>query len=312
MVSLTSVLAMVTLVATTVDYVEAHGYIKNPQVAFVGNKKTDEFIASIPPLWKGDWDNCQSDDALLAMFKKLAAANNYKDLRTLMDGNPVFGKKCGYTLLDTKPVAPPSNGQVTFSRTIKHAGPCHISLDDKVVFSNEDCQSLKTDGSVTIFSPVDFSSCAPGGCVLRFYWLALQRLNGKVTWQSYLNCVPLTGPPGGGGAKNGSQVEHPGNLKNTTSSKSKDTPANESNNAQANESKDSSKDSKKISNESKDSSKDSKKDSNETPSAGGGSPQTPPAGAPGIPATSSRCMSSSTFLDSQWKEDATRVLLCTL
>ncbi|CAI5712898.1 unnamed protein product [Peronospora destructor] len=257
MVSLTSVLAMVTLVATIVDYVEAHGYIKNPQVAFVGNTITDEFTANIPPLWKGGWDNCQSDDALLAMFKQLAAANNYTDLRTLMDGNPAFGKKCGFTLLDTKPVAPPSDGQVTFSRKIVHAGPCHMSLDDKVVFSNEDCQSLKTDGSVTVFSPVDFSSCAPGGCVLRFYWLALQRLNGKTTWQSYLNCVPLTGPPGGGGAKDSSKVEDPGSSKNTTSGKSKDTPANES----------------------KDSSKDSKKDSNETP----------PAGAPGTPATSSRC-----------------------
>ncbi|POM78883.1 Hypothetical protein PHPALM_3537 [Phytophthora palmivora] len=200
MVSSTSILAMVAAVATTVNYVEAHGYIAKPAPSWK-DKETNDWVVEIEPQWKGGWDESKGDPGLLSTFKELAAKNNYKDVRTLMDGNPVYGEDCGFTDPKGTPVDPPTDGTATFSRGIVHAGPCEIWLDDKMVLQNDDCQAAYGDGTqetIAVFKPVDYSSCASGGCMLRFYWLALQRLKGKTVWQAYKNCIPLTGPAGGG------------------------------------------------------------------------------------------------------------------
>uniref|UniRef100_UPI003AFB8289 Mucin-like protein n=1 Tax=Phytophthora sojae TaxID=67593 RepID=UPI003AFB8289 len=175
-----------------------HGYIAKPEPSWK-DKKTNDWVVEIEPQWKGGWDESKGDEGLLATFKELSAANNYKDVRSLMDGNPVYGEDCGFTDPKGKPVAPPTDGTATFSRGIVHAGPCEIWLDDKMVLQNDDCQSAYGDGTqetIAVFKPVDYSSCASGGCMLRFYWLALQRLDGKTVWQAYKNCIPLTGPAG--------------------------------------------------------------------------------------------------------------------
>ncbi|RQM18782.1 hypothetical protein DD237_008254 [Peronospora effusa] len=310
MVSLTCILAMVTFVATIVDYVEAHGYIKDPPCSFIGIPENSGWVVEIPPPWKGDWDGCNSFECLLALFKKLGAANNYKDVRSLMDGNPLYGKDCGHTDPKAKAVPPPSNGQATFSRPVGHSGPCELWIENKKVFQSDDCQSSHPDG---IFKPVDYSLCGSNSCILRFYWIALQRKGKNTVWQAYKNCINILGRSGGGGDNDVSQEELPGSSnvsQNNTASKSKDNPANknelkksdESKNSkkESNESKDlkkeskdskkeskDSKDFKKESNESneskdskkesKDSSKESKKDSTQSPFAGD-SPHTPPAG----------------------------------
>ena len=204
MMSLTSILAMVMFVAKTIDYVDAHGYVKVPPCSFTGRGDNSEWIAQIAPLWKGDWDKCKSFDEMLALFKKLGAAHNYKDLRTLMDGNPAFGKHCGHTNPNAKPVPAPHHGKAIFSRGMVHPGACAIYLDEKLVYHSDNCQKSAGDGTfktISVFQPVDYSSCAPGGCMFRFYWLALQRLGKKTVWQSYKNCIRLSGPPGGGGGK---------------------------------------------------------------------------------------------------------------
>ncbi|KAL3673159.1 hypothetical protein V7S43_002454 [Phytophthora oleae] len=203
MVSTTSILALVAAVATTVDYVQAHGYIAKPAPTWK-DKETNDWVVEIEPQWKGGWDESKGDPGLLSTFKELAATNNYKDLRSLMDGNPVYGEDCGFTDPKGTPADPPTDGAATFSRGIVHAGPCEIWLDDKMVLQNDDCQSAYGDGTqdtISVFKPVDYSSCAAGGCLLRFYWLALQRLDGKTVWQAYKNCIPLTGPAGGGASQ---------------------------------------------------------------------------------------------------------------
>jgi hypothetical protein len=200
MVSSTSILALVAAVATTVEYVQAHGYIADPAPSWK-KEETNDWVVEIEPQWKGGWDESKGDEGLLSTFKELSAANNYKDVRSMMDGNTVYGEDCGFTDPNGTPVAPPSNGAATFSRGIVHAGPCEIWLDDKMVLQNDDCQSAYGDGTqdtISVFKPVDYSSCASGGCMLRFYWLALQRLDGKTVWQAYKNCIPLSGPAGGG------------------------------------------------------------------------------------------------------------------
>ncbi|CEG37613.1 uncharacterized protein PHALS_05392 [Plasmopara halstedii] len=201
MVSTAPILALVATVANTASYVQAHGYIADPAPSWKGKKRSD-WVVEIEPQWKGGWDQSSGDEGLLSTFKELATANNFKDVRSLMDGNPVYGEDCGYTDPNGTPVAPPSNGEATFSRGIVHAGPCEIWLDDKMVLQNDDCQAAYGDGTqetIAIFKPVDYSSCAADGCMLRFYWLALQRLDGKTVWQAYKNCIPLNGPAGGGG-----------------------------------------------------------------------------------------------------------------
>ncbi|KAL7681158.1 hypothetical protein Plhal304r1_c059g0147751 [Plasmopara halstedii] len=189
MVATTSVSAMIVAVTTLIDYAQAHGYIAKP-----------------PPTWKSKETNkWVGDEGLLSTFKELAAKNNYKNVRTLMDGNPAFGEDCGFTDPKGKPVDPPSDGTATFSRGIVHAGPCELWCNDKMILQNDDCQSAYGDGTqqtITVFKPVKYSLCPSGGGLLRFYWLALQRLQGKVVWQAYKNCIPLTGPGSGGGDSN--------------------------------------------------------------------------------------------------------------
>ncbi|GMF51721.1 unnamed protein product [Phytophthora fragariaefolia] len=220
MVSSTSILAVVAAVATTVDYAQAHGYIAKPPPTWK-DKETNDWVVEIEPQWKGGWDQSKGDEGLLATFKELAASNNYKDVRTLMDGNTVYGQDCGFTDPKGTPVDPPTDGTATFSRGIVHAGPCEIWLDDKMVLQNDDCQSAYGDGTQTtiaVFKPVDYSSCASGGCMLRFYWLALQRLNGKTVWQAYKNCIPLTGPAGGGASQTTPSTGDGSNVSQTSPS----------------------------------------------------------------------------------------------
>ncbi|KAG1684031.1 hypothetical protein DVH05_005224 [Phytophthora capsici] len=204
MVSVTSLVAAASAVALSVNCVQAHGYVENPQSEFK-DKKTSEWIVQIDPQWKGDWDGAKGDDGLVALYKELKASNNAKDIRTLLDSDTkLYGADCGYTNPDVTPKDPPTDGTATFSRGIVHAGPCEIWLDDKMVLSNDDCQSAYGDGTqetISVFKPVDYSSCASGGCMFRFYWLALQRLDGKTYWQVYKNCIPLSGPAGGGASQ---------------------------------------------------------------------------------------------------------------
>jgi hypothetical protein len=204
MVSSKTILATAAAFAVSAELAQAHGYVENPLSEFK-DKKTSEWIVQIDPQWKGDWDNADGDEGLVALYKELKASNNAADIRTLLDSDTnLYGADCGYTNPDVTPKDAPTDGTATFSRGIVHAGPCEIWLDDKMVLQNDDCQSAYGDGTqetISVFKPVDYSSCASGGCMFRFYWLALQRLDGKTWWQVYKNCIPLSGPVGGGASQ---------------------------------------------------------------------------------------------------------------
>ncbi|KAG7380969.1 hypothetical protein PHYPSEUDO_006566 [Phytophthora pseudosyringae] len=208
MVSTTSFLAAVAVLGTSAGYVQAHGYMEKPLAEFkTGTDSPSAWIVELAPQWKGNWDEAKGDEGLVALYKQLKKSNNVKDIRTMIDGDSkLYGADCGNTDPKATPKAPPSTGDATFSRGIVHAGPCEIWLDDKMVLQNDDCQSAYGDGTkatISVFKPVDYSSCASGGCMFRYYWLALQRRDSKTLWQVYKNCVPLSGPAGsGGGASN--------------------------------------------------------------------------------------------------------------
>jgi hypothetical protein len=141
----------------------------------------------IDPVWASDkWDG--NNAASVDTFTSLKTANNFVDLKTLMDDTAVYGADCGFTDPTGTPQPVPTDGKATFSRALVHVGPCEIWLDDKKVLAEDDCFSKYGNENQDIKSvfPVDYSSCDNGGCKeMRFYWLAFQGVDGKTVWQSY-------------------------------------------------------------------------------------------------------------------------------
>ncbi|KAG1685351.1 hypothetical protein DVH05_008455 [Phytophthora capsici] len=220
------------LLATSVPSVDAHGYMLIPESQFKGSANS-AWIVQIDPVWASDkWDgnNPQSVDT----FKSLKAANNFKDLKTLMDDTSVYGADCGFTDPNGTPQPIPTDGKATFSRALVHVGPCEIWLDDKKVLYEDDCFSKYGNKNQDIKSvfPVDYSSCDNGGCKqMRFYWLAFQGLSKKTVWQSYKDCIPLKGSGGGGSSttQKSQTSSSTGDVSQTTSSGSNTPSSGDSN-----------------------------------------------------------------------------------
>ncbi|ETO67485.1 hypothetical protein F444_15570 [Phytophthora nicotianae P1976] len=202
MVSITTIVPVLACFIVSLSQVSAHGYMYIPLAEFT-DSVTSAWIVQIEPQWSGDWDSCSSsdDDCLTTLYTSLKESNGYSDIRTLLDSDTdLYGANCGFTDPDATPKDPPTTGDATFSRGMVHAGPCEIWLDDTMVLSNDDCQTAYGDGTqekASVFTPVDYSSCSTGGCMLRFYWLAFQGVDSKMVWQVYKDCVPLTGPAEG-------------------------------------------------------------------------------------------------------------------
>ncbi|KAG2772253.1 hypothetical protein PC129_g3300 [Phytophthora cactorum] len=185
------------LLAASVPSSDAHGYMLIPESQFQGSANS-AWVVQIDPVWASDsWDgnNAGSVDT----FKSLKSANNFKDLKTLMDDTSVYGADCGFTDPNGTPQPIPTDGKATFSRALVHVGPCEIWLDNTKVLYEDDCFSKYGNENQDIKSvfPVDYSSCDNGGCKeMRFYWLAFQGVDSKTVWQSYKDCIPLEGSGG--------------------------------------------------------------------------------------------------------------------
>ncbi|OWZ04571.1 hypothetical protein PHMEG_00023503, partial [Phytophthora megakarya] len=177
---LTSAAFAVAFLAASIPNVNSHGYMLIPESQFKGSANS-AWIVQIPPVWPNDkWAG--NKPGSVDVFKSLKAANNFKDLKTLMDDTSVYGADCGFTNPDGTPQPIPTDGKATFSRALVHHGPCGIWLDDKQVLYEDDCYVKYGNENQDIKSvfPVDYSSCDNGGCKqMRFYWLAFQGINGK-------------------------------------------------------------------------------------------------------------------------------------
>ncbi|KAL3669487.1 hypothetical protein V7S43_005879 [Phytophthora oleae] len=222
------------LLATSVD---AHGYMLIPLSQFKGSANS-AWIVQIDPVWASDkWDGNKPQS--VDTFKSLKAANNFKDLKTLMDDTSVYGADCGFTDPNGTPQPIPTDGKATFSRALVHYGPCEIWLDNKKVLYEDDCFSKygnKNQDIKSIF-PVDYSSCDNGGCKqMRFYWLAFQGLNKKTVWQSYKDCIPLKGSGGGGSStsQTSQTSSSKGDVSQTTSSGDSNSPSSGDSNSPSN------------------------------------------------------------------------------
>ncbi|KAE9009948.1 hypothetical protein PR003_g5856 [Phytophthora rubi] len=198
MITIAALASAATILAASLPSTDAHGYMLIPESQFSGSANS-AWLVQIDPVWASDkWKG--NTAASVDVFTSLKSANNFKDLKTLMDDTSVYGADCGFTNPNGTPQPVPTDGKATFSRALVHVGPCEIWLDDKKVLSEDDCYSKYGNENQDIKSvfPVDYSSCANGGCKqMRFYWLAFQGVDSKTVWQSYKDCIPLQGSGGG-------------------------------------------------------------------------------------------------------------------
>ncbi|KAL3657634.1 hypothetical protein V7S43_017437 [Phytophthora oleae] len=215
------------LLVASIPSTDAHGYMLIPESQFSGSANS-AWLVQIDPVWASDsWDgnNAGSVDT----FKSLKSANNFKDLKTLMDDTSVYGADCGFTNPSGTAQPIPTDGKATFSRALVHVGPCEIWLDDTKVLYEDDCFSKYGNENQDIKSvfPVDYSSCDNGGCKeMRFYWLAFQGVDSKTVWQSYKDCIPLEGS--GGSSTTSTSTSTTSQTSSTTGGES-DTPSSDSN-----------------------------------------------------------------------------------
>ncbi|KAE9266646.1 hypothetical protein PF008_g31564 [Phytophthora fragariae] len=177
--------------AASIPTADAHGYMLVPEAQFQGPAKSD-WNVQIDPVWESpDWFGNTAKS--VEVFKSLKSANNFKDLKTLLDDTSVYGPDCGWTDPNGTPQPIPTNGKAVFNRGLIHVGPCEIWLGSKKVLYADDCRSTyghNNDNVKTEF-PVDYSSCKGSGYQMRFYWLGFQALDTKTVWQTYKDCIPL-------------------------------------------------------------------------------------------------------------------------
>ncbi|EGZ05561.1 hypothetical protein PHYSODRAFT_533747 [Phytophthora sojae] len=179
--------AAAVLMAASIPGVDAHGYIYVPQSQFKGGENS-QWLVQIDPVWKSD-DWYGNTAKSVEVFKSLKVANNFKDLKTMLDDTSLYGPDCGFTDPNGTPQPIPTDGKAVFSRGLIHTGPCEFWLDDKKVLYADDCYSEYGHSNVNVKTefPIDYSSCENGGCkMMRFYWLGFQALDDKKTvWQTY-------------------------------------------------------------------------------------------------------------------------------
>lgn len=169
---------------------EAHGILTSPKPEFVPGYMRTTYVDVIPALFEGKF-NADPDTNCNNFNRAFLQQTTYRTLRDLVIDK---GPQCGYTNPMAPPQQIPSDGHIVWQNpdtgegfVPSHTGPCEVWLDDKLVFSDENCARRFPDHPAASI-PIDFSSCQ-GRCLLQFYWLALHEPN----WQVYKNCVPLAG-----------------------------------------------------------------------------------------------------------------------
>ncbi|KAF4128545.1 hypothetical protein GN958_ATG22264 [Phytophthora infestans] len=212
--------ASAAVLAASTPSTNAHGYMLIPKSQFKGSANS-AWIVQIDPVWASEsWDG--NNAGSVETFKSLKTANNFKDLKTLMDDTSVYGADCGFTDPNGKAQPIPKDGKATFSRALVHVGPCEIWLDDTKVLYEDDCFSKYGNENQDIKSvfPVDYSSCSSGGC------------------KEMQDCIPLEGAGGTStitttsqtSQSTGADSETPsGDRSSKSSSGDSNTPSSESN-----------------------------------------------------------------------------------
>ncbi|KAG7399399.1 hypothetical protein PHYBOEH_008913 [Phytophthora boehmeriae] len=184
----TATISSAFVVATFITCADAHGYIEQPKATWKDSPNPG-WVTNVDNYW-----DIGSGGDQVGAFKKMAEEKGMSVKDVVLD--MVGSQSCGNTLPDGEAQPVPTDGKAKWLGNggggFTHTGPCEIYLDDKMVLHSDDCEDEFKGGDVgstqTSDMPVDYSSCN-GKCLFTIYWLAFQ----NEQWQSYVNCVPLTG-----------------------------------------------------------------------------------------------------------------------
>ncbi|KAG7398001.1 hypothetical protein PHYBOEH_011833 [Phytophthora boehmeriae] len=188
--------------------VNAHGTLKAPEPTFEEGASTVNWVTEVNNYW-----DIGSGGDQVGKFKTMAAEKGMSVKDVVLD--MVKDKKCGFTRADADPQPVPSGGKLVWqgigNNGFGHVGPCEAYIDDKMVLHGDDCEAEfpggPADSGELSEMTIDYSSCN-GDCMLAFYWLGFQ----NERWQTYINCVPLTGtgkPTGTQSSGNQTRTEAP-------------------------------------------------------------------------------------------------------
>ncbi|KAG7398000.1 hypothetical protein PHYBOEH_011832 [Phytophthora boehmeriae] len=172
-------LSFAIVVLAFASQVNAHGALKVPEPTFEDGGANNNWVTEVNNYW-----DIGSGGDQVGKFKTMAAEKGMSVKDVVLD------------------MVKDKNGNNGFT----HVGPCEAYIDDKMVLHGDDCEAEYPggeDGSGKMSEmTIDYSSCN-GDCMLTFYWLGFQ----NERWQTYVNCVPLTGSgQSTGGQSNGNQT----------------------------------------------------------------------------------------------------------
>ncbi|RLN51991.1 hypothetical protein BBP00_00009754 [Phytophthora kernoviae] len=171
------------------SHADAHGALKVPEPTFEQGASHANWVTLVDNYW-----DIGSGGDQVGKFKTMAAEKGMSVKDVILD--MVKDKKCGFTRADADPQPVSSDGKLVWrgsgNNGFTHTGPCEVYIDDKLVLHGDNCEDEYPGGpdesGKLSEMTIDYSSCN-GDCMLSFYWLGFQ----NEQWQSYVNCIPLTG-----------------------------------------------------------------------------------------------------------------------
>lgn len=171
------------LLFSLIKGIAAHGYISQPAAVYKDPSTKTSFITTIDGncVYPAKWDNPPDESAA-----QLARMKNWSSLKEFFSSHVQGCPKndlssvisVNYNTMKWQ------NDEERKGFIPSHAGPCEAWVDDKMVFSNDNC--AKSITSYPAEMPIDYSVCK-GECLFQFYWLALH----ERIWQLYKGCVRI-------------------------------------------------------------------------------------------------------------------------
>jgi hypothetical protein len=178
------------ITALRLSYVHAHGVLTQPAATYNDPVTATAYIQRVDSdvLFPGiKWND--NPNANFKEYQKLLDSGKIGILRTFVDtyisGCP---KNNLDSIIDINGLSSMKwqNDQEKKGFIPSHTGPCEVWIDNKKVFSENNCASKYTSYPAEI--PIDYSSCN-GKCLFQFYWMALH----EPMWQMYKACVIIKG-----------------------------------------------------------------------------------------------------------------------
>ncbi|GLD97105.1 hypothetical protein PINS_up005788 [Pythium insidiosum] len=189
----TKSLLTVTVAATAMAAVNAHGVMSLPKAQFGGGDPTSfvTTISSSKLQAPSGMSFTTSPEENTKAFTAAIKASSFKTLKDFIEKNSQPGE-CGKSVVGAPQPLP---DMVEWSHgsnegfTPSHEGPCEVWCDENRVFNDDNCARNYPQAPARL--PYEKAKCA-GASKLTIYWLALH----SSEWQVYKNCAAIQGGSG--------------------------------------------------------------------------------------------------------------------